>query len=283
MIKLENVSKVFGTGAAGLSDISLNIDKGEFVFLMGHTGSGKTTLLRLLTRELMPTKGLIIVGGWDLGKLPSSKVAHLRKRIGVVFQDLKLLMDRTIWENILLPLEVASIPKDEASKRGEELLARVGINAHRNKFPVQLSGGELQRAAIARALTLAPDILLADEPTGNLDSQTAFEIVDLLDRINQTGTTVVIATHNLDIVKKHGKRVIILEKGRLIKDDKKTTKEPNGQKRTEEKKQGASESASAFSFVRVVDGKKTNDDNKKEEKNEKKSMFIKSSSKGVKK
>jgi cell division transport system ATP-binding protein len=224
MITLQNVSKVFGTGVAGLSDINLQIDKGEFIFLVGHTGSGKTTLLRLLIKEVDPTKGNVIVGGWDLTKLPKHKIPHLRKKIGVVFQDLKLLMDRTILENIMLPMQVAGIHGKEAQTRATELLERVGIMMHKDKFPIQLSGGELQRAAIARALTLSPDILLADEPTGNLDTETAFSIVDLLSKINQLGTTVIMATHNMEIVEKLGNRVIMLEKGLLVKDEKKAAK-----------------------------------------------------------
>lgn len=220
MITLQNVSKVFGTGVAGLSEINLHIDKGEFVFLVGHTGSGKTTLLRMLIKEVVPTEGSVIVGGWDLNKLPPHKVPHLRKKIGVIFQDLKLLSDRTIFENIMLPLQVSGINKTEAQNRAEELLEHVGISAHRDKFPIQLSGGELQRAAIARALTLSPDILLADEPTGNLDSATAFGIVSLLSKINQHGTTIIMATHNMEIVESLGERVIMLEKGKLIKDEK---------------------------------------------------------------
>src|SRR5579859_8138648 len=142
MITLQSVSKIFGTGVAGLSDINLQIDKGEFVFLVGHTGSGKTTLLRMLIKEVTPTTGNVIVGGWDLNKLPGSKIPHLRKKIGVVFQDLKLLMDRTIFENIMLPLQVSGINNTEAQNRAEELLQHVGISVHRDKFPIQLSGGE---------------------------------------------------------------------------------------------------------------------------------------------
>lgn len=219
MITLQNVSKVFGTGVAGLSDINLQIDKGEFVFLVGHTGSGKTTLLRMLIKEVIPTTGSVIVGGWDLNKLPGHKIPHLRKKIGVVFQDLKLLSDRTIFENIVLPLQVSGVNALEAKNRAEELLEQVGISMHRDKFPIQLSGGELQRAAIARALTLSPDILLADEPTGNLDAATAFGIVALLSNINQHGTTIIMATHNMEIVEKLGNRVVMLEKGLLIKDE----------------------------------------------------------------
>lgn len=221
MIKLDCVSKAFGTGVLGLSDITLSIEKGEFVFLVGPTGSGKTTLFRLLIRETLPSKGTIIIGDWDIIKLPHQKIPHLRKKIGIVFQDLKLLLDRTIFENISLPLELSGIKTVEAKKKVEEILSQVGILAHKDKFPVQLSGGELQRAAIARALILSPEILLADEPTGNLDPKTSKDIVNLLTEINKNGTTVVMATHNIEIVNSLGKRVVALEKGKLIKDQKK--------------------------------------------------------------
>ncbi|HEX7041762.1 MAG TPA: cell division ATP-binding protein FtsE [Patescibacteria group bacterium] len=239
MINLSNVTKVFGTGFAGLSDISLSIDKGEFVFLVGQTGSGKTTLLRLLIREMLPTEGSIMIGDWDIVALPESKVPHLRKKIGIIFQDLKLLRDRTIFENVLLPLQVAGRGAQEAANRVEELLEEVGLLDQKEKFPVQLSGGELQRVAIARALALSPELLLADEPTGNLDEKTAFEIVDLFDRINKNGITVLMATHNPQIVEKLKKRIVELQKGKLIKDTKKpathnTQHAPENTKKVEE-------------------------------------------------
>ncbi len=218
MIKLSKVSKQFRTGVFALTDISFEVEKGEFVFLIGPTGSGKTTIFRLLTRESLPTSGEIIVDNWDILKLPNNKVSHLRKKIGVVFQDLKLLMDRTIFENIILPLEVSGINAIESKKIVEEIMEKVGILAHHDKFPIQLSGGELQRVAIARALTLEPDILLADEPTGNLDATTAMEIVKLLSEINKKGTTIIMATHNEDILKALSKRVITLNKGQLARD-----------------------------------------------------------------
>src|SRR5579872_4898341 len=167
MIHLTNVSKVFGTGVAGLTDINLDIEKDEFVFLVGKTGSGKTTLLKLLIREMLPTSGDITIGEWDIVSLPEKHIPLLRKKVGVVFQDLKLLMDRTIAENILLPLQVAGRSLHDAANRVDELLEEVGMSAHKEKFPIQLSGGELQRIAIARSLALSPEILLADEPTGN--------------------------------------------------------------------------------------------------------------------
>ncbi len=221
MIRLDKVSKQFRTGVFALSDVSFEIEKGEFVFLVGPTGSGKTTIFRLLTREALPTTGEITIDNWDIIKLPGSKIHHLRKKIGVVFQDLKLLMDRTIFENIILPLEVSGINSQNAKKIAEEIMKKVGILSHKDKFPIQLSGGELQRAAIARALILSPDIILADEPTGNLDQETAMEIVKLLSEINKKGTTIIMATHNVDIVKTLSKRIIALDKGQLARDDRK--------------------------------------------------------------
>jgi cell division transport system ATP-binding protein len=225
MIKLDSVTKKFKTGNSALSDVTFSINPGEFVFIVGPSGSGKTTLFRLLIREMLPTSGSITVGNWDLVKLSHKKVPHLRKRIGVVFQDLKLLRDRTIFENILFPLEVGNMHHKEAKKRVEEILEQVGIAEHKDKFPVQLSGGELQRAAIARALAFSPEIILADEPTGNLDITTSWEIVKLLQDINSTGTTVLMATHNTDIINSLLKRVLTLEKGVLIKDESREKKE----------------------------------------------------------
>lgn len=221
MIRLSSVSKTFGTGVSGLTDITLTIEKGEFVFLVGPTGSGKTTLFRLLTRETLPTKGSIAVADFDVPKLPKRKIPHLRKRIGMIFQDLKLLFDRTIFENVILPLEFTGMTYVDAEKRVHELLEQVGILSHRDKFPVQLSGGELQRAAIARALVLSPDLLLADEPTGNLDPKTSREIIKILSDINEKGTTILMATHNMEIVNSGAKRVVALEKGKLVRDEKK--------------------------------------------------------------
>lgn len=234
MIKFDKVSKKYNTGTAALSGISLDIPKGEFAFLVGPSGSGKTTMLRLLIRDMLPSEGSIIVNDIDVVKLPSGKVPHLRKRIGVVFQDLKLLTDRTIFENIILPLEMADVDRKEATERVEEIMKQVAIEQHRDKFPVQLSGGELQRVAIARALIFGPDILLADEPTGNLDTATSWEIVKLLQDINKNGTTILMATHNIDIVNSLLKRVITLEGGKLVRDEKKGAEEPKKHHGTEE-------------------------------------------------
>lgn len=220
MIKLNNVTKKFGTGSTALSEITFTVDKGEFVFIVGPTGSGKTTLFRLITREMVPTSGSIHIGEWDIANLADKHIPHLRKSIGVIFQDLKLLKDRTIFENILLPLELAHEEEEKARKKVEEILEQVGILEHKDKFPVQLSGGELQRAAIARALAFSPEIILADEPTGNLDTATSWEIVKILQDINKNGTTIIMATHNTEIINSLLKRILVLEKGKLI-DDKK--------------------------------------------------------------
>ncbi|HZQ29772.1 MAG TPA: ATP-binding cassette domain-containing protein [Patescibacteria group bacterium] len=229
MIKFQNVSKKFGLGTHALDDINFSVDKNEFVFLVGPTGSGKTTIFRLITREYLPTQGSVLVGEWDISRLPKEKVPTLRKRIGVVFQDLKILQDKTVLENVLLPLEIDRKDLIAAKKRAEEVLGEVGLSEHTNKFPTQLSGGELQRVAIARALVLSPEIILADEPTGNLDPATSWEIVKKLIEINEKGTTIIMATHNFDIVKNVDKRVIALDKGKLVRDERKKDKEAKKQ------------------------------------------------------
>jgi cell division transport system ATP-binding protein len=237
MIKLDKVSKKFGTGVFGLSDISFSVDKGEFVFLVGSTGSGKTTILRLITREILPTEGTITVGDWDVVNLPKDKVSALRKNVGVIFQDLKLLFDRTISENVSLPLEVAGKKPEEATKLVDDVLEQVGLMDHKDKFPIQLSGGELQRVAIARALMLSPEIILADEPTGNLDVATSWEIVKILSDINKKGTTIIMATHNADIIKSLGKRVVHIENGKVLKDEKGKKDEKKEKEEKQEEKQ----------------------------------------------
>jgi cell division transport system ATP-binding protein len=266
MIKLDSVSKKFGTGVFGLSDVSIDVDKGEFLFLVGPSGSGKTTIFRLLIRDTLPTEGTIVVEDWDVAKLPKSKVPHLRKKIGVVFQDLKLLMDRTIFENIMLPLEVAGIKLAEASQKVEDALAQVGLSEHKEKFPIQLSGGELQRAAIARALVLSPDIILADEATGNLDMATSWEIIKLLSDINEKGTTVIMATHNLDIVKNLSKRVIELEKGKITKDSKesKPSQKKDAREKDNKKEDHKKEEKESDEKKEILDQKEKED--KKEDK-----------------
>ena len=239
MIRLDKVTKKFGASTFALSDISFSIDKGEFVFLVGSTGSGKTTILRLLIRDILPTEGSIVVNEWDIVKLPKEKLSKLRKNIGVIFQDLKLLMDRTVLENVVLPLEVSGLKQEESLKIVEDVLNQVGLGAHKEKFPAQLSGGELQRVAIARSLVLSPEIILADEPTGNLDQATSWEIVKILSDINKKGTTVIMATHNEDIIKSMKKRVVHIEKGKILKDSSLSHKdaEDQGKKDPEKNKE----------------------------------------------
>lgn len=224
MIRLDKVSKKFGGSTFALSDISFAIEKKEFVFLVGPTGSGKTTIFRLLTREILPSQGTVIVSDLDIIKLPKHKVPNFRKKIGVIFQDLKLMHDRTVFENVLLPLEIDGQDPIASAKKVEEVLSQVGLASYKERFPRELSGGEVQRVAIARALVLSPDILLADEPTGNLDPETSWGIVKHLAEINEKGTTILMATHNIDILKNLPKRVIGLDKGRIVRDDKSKAK-----------------------------------------------------------
>lgn len=219
MITFEKVVKKFDSKTAALDDIDLVIKDHEFVFLTGPTGAGKTTLFRLLIRDILPTKGRVVVGDWDITKLPSSKIPQLRRKIGFVFQDLRLLIDRTIFENVALPLEILGKDTAQIKKKVQDLLAMVGLESKAIRFPRELSGGELQRAAIARAISVEPEILLADEPTGNLDIGTSWGIMKLISEINERGTTVLMATHNVDIVGSLKKRTVTLEKGKIVKDE----------------------------------------------------------------
>lgn len=221
MIEFQNVSKKFGVGVSALDDVSFVIDPGSFVFLVGPTGSGKTTILRLIIRDLLPTHGTVLLGEWNLNKLPGGKVPHLRRKIGMVFQDLKLLMDRTVLENVILPLQITGVAEKEAKQKAQELLMIVGLGEKIEKFPLQLSGGEKQRVAIARALIYEPEVILADEPTGNLDRDTSIQIIDVFESINkQRGTTILMATHNTELIDKTKKRVIGLRNGKIVEDKK---------------------------------------------------------------
>jgi cell division transport system ATP-binding protein len=218
MIKFSTVTKSYPTGQVALEDVSFVIEPGEFVFLTGESGAGKTTVMRLLTRETVPTQGEIEFMGASLGKLKSSEIPKHRREVAVVFQDYKLLPDRTIAENIALPLEIAGKKLSEIGSRVTDLLKLVGLEGREAYFPVQLSGGEAQRVGIARALALGPRVIFADEPTGNLDHDHAMSVAKLLDTIHQLGTTIIMATHNLDIVKALKKREIHLHQGKVIKD-----------------------------------------------------------------
>lgn len=237
MIEFKNVTKKYGNGITTLDDINFAIEKGSLVYLIGPTGSGKTTIFRMIIKDVSPTGGSIVLGEWDLDKLPKSKTSHLRRKVGVIFQDLKLLLDRTIKENVMLPLLFSGTNESEAAAKAEEILAEVGLAGKEDNFPIQLSGGEKQRVAIARALVFDPEIILADEPTGNLDMQTSFQIVDLLRAINRKGTTIFMATHNDKIIEKSDDRVIVLEKGKIIEDRRSKHKKVEEVKKDEEKKE----------------------------------------------
>lgn len=224
MIRFQDVSKQYYSDLA-LDKVTFSIDKGDFVFLVGPTGSGKTTIFRLIIRDLLPTEGAITIGDIDVIKLPGKKVRQLRRNVGVIFQDLKLLHDRTVGENVMLPLQFSGVSENDAKERAHEVLKSVGLMSAFTKFPQQLSGGERQRVAIARALVFDPEVILADEPTGNLDLETSLQILQLLDDINKTGTTIFMATHNDRIIETTKKRVIVLEDGRLKEDRRKKGEE----------------------------------------------------------
>lgn len=219
MIKLENVSKTYSTGAPALNQINLKIKEGEFVFIVGNSGSGKSTLIRLLLKELNPTEGRIIVNRKDISRLKRSQIARYRRQLGVVFQDFRLLKDRNVYENIAFAQRVIETPSRMIKRKVPAMLALVGLSEKYRSFPKELSGGEQQRVALARALVNNPSILLADEPTGNLDPKNSWEIMKLLEEINKRGTTVVVVTHNREIVEAMQKRVVTMNKGVIISDE----------------------------------------------------------------
>jgi cell division transport system ATP-binding protein len=219
MILFENVTKKYGNEYVALEGISFTVPKGDFTYLIGPTGSGKTTIFRLIIKDILPSEGSIMLGEWDILKLPKKKLPTLRRKVGVIFQDLKLLMDRTVAENVMLPLLFSGVSEDEAKKRAEEALIEVDLSGSFDKFPLQLSGGERQRVAIARALVFEPEIILADEPTGNLDIKTSQQIINLLKSINKKGTTIFMATHNEGVIGDED-RVLVLEKGKLREEKK---------------------------------------------------------------
>lgn len=223
LIVLKNVKKQYKTGVVAIHDLSLNIKKGDFVFVIGSTGCGKSTLIKMLYREEKPNKGKIIVGGIDVAKLRNSKVYKLRRKIGVVFQDFKLLNKSTVYENVAFALEVLGLPKDEIYDKVIKALELVGLKHKAKNYPNQLSGGEQQRVAIARAIVNGPKLLICDEPTGNLDENTSMEIMEVLEAINKMGTTIIMVTHDTVIVDKLKKRTILLDSGRILRDFEKGT------------------------------------------------------------
>ena len=218
MIRFENVSKVYKGDVVALREVSAEVQKGEFIFLVGPSGSGKSTFLRLLLREEQASTGRIVVAGRDISQLSHWKVPQLRRNIGCVFQDFKLLQDKTVFENVSFALEVIGKPKHVIDTRVPEILDYVGLGEKLNNYPDELSGGEQQRVSIARACVNRPLVLLADEPTGNLDPNTSVDIMRLLDKVNKIGTTVVMATHDQAIVDAMRKRVIELDKGKVVRD-----------------------------------------------------------------
>ncbi|MBR3645947.1 MAG: cell division ATP-binding protein FtsE [Lachnospiraceae bacterium] len=218
MITLEHVTKSYKEGTYALNDLNLKIEDGEFVFIVGSSGSGKSTLIKLLLRELEPTSGKIIVNGRDVCRLRTSKIAKFRRQIGCVFQDFRLLPDRNVYENVAFAQHVIGVSKREIRKNVPPLLTMVGLSEKYRSLPGELSGGEQQRVALARALVNKPKLILADEPTGNLDPGNSWDIMRLLEEVNNQGTTVVVVTHNLEIVNAMGKRVITMKKGNKVSD-----------------------------------------------------------------
>ena len=219
MIELRDVTKEYSKGVAALNGVSLRIEKGEFVFIVGDSGSGKSTLIRLLMRELVATSGTITVMGKDLSRIPHKRVSVYRRKLGVVFQDFRLLKDRNVYENIAFALRVTEESPRVIKQKVPAALSLVGLAQKYKSFPKELSGGEQQRVAIARAIVNEPAVLLADEPTGNLDPANTLEIMSLLDEANRRGTTVIVVTHNHEIVNMMKKRVITMSKGTIVSDE----------------------------------------------------------------
>lgn len=219
MIEMQDVWKTYQDGSHALRGLSVQIDKDEFVYLVGPSGAGKSTFMKLIYREEVPTKGQIFVSGFNIGKLKQRKIPYVRRNIGVVFQDFRLLPKLTAYENVAFAMEVIEAPKKVIKRRVPEVLELVGLKHKMNSLPAQLSGGEQQRVAIARAIVNNPSVIVADEPTGNLDPETSWGIMKLLEEINFRGTTIVMATHNKDIVNSMRKRVIAIEQGLIVRDE----------------------------------------------------------------
>ena len=219
VVEFDDVTKVYDGGSVGLERATMKIGRGEFVFLVGPTGCGKSTCIRLLMKELEPTKGEIAIAGKTLGEIPRSRVPYLRRNIGTVFQDYKLLPNRTVYDNVAYSLQVIGEPRSEIRRKVPDILRMVGLSTKLHNLPDELSGGEQQRVSIARAFVNHPPLLLADEPTGNLDPETSIGIMQLIYRINRTGTTVIVATHDKEMVDKMRRRVVELREGRIVRDE----------------------------------------------------------------
>ena len=221
MIDLRKITKVYSNGTVALKDVSFKIEKGEFVFVIGSSGSGKSTLIKLILREEAPTQGEVYVNGYEVSCMDRKEIPYLRRSLGVVFQDFRLLPNKTVYDNVAFAMQITEAQPKEIRRQVPMALALVGLSRKANVYPGQLSGGEQQRAALARALVNSPSVLIADEPTGNLDPDTSWEIIKLLEEINHRGTTVVVATHEKNIVDAMKKRVIALDRGVLIRDQEK--------------------------------------------------------------
>ena len=221
MLEMRHAGKVYPGGAVALEDINVHISPGEFVFLVGPSGAGKSTFIRLISREIEPTSGQILVDGVDVMKLKRGDIPYLRRQLGIVFQDFRLLNDRTAYENVAFAMEVIEAPRRLIRQRVNEVLDLVGLKGRGNNYPGEMSGGEQQRVAIARAIVNDPLLVIADEPTGNLDPETSKEIMEIFSEINSRGTTIIMATHDKTMVDYMQKRVIALENGRLVRDDRK--------------------------------------------------------------
>lgn len=219
MIYFDKVSKMYRDGTPALEDVTLSISPKEFVSIVGHSGAGKTTLLKMLLAQEAPTQGSVFFEEVDVHSLPKSSLHHYRRKIGMIFQDFRLIPNKTAYENIAFAMEAAGRPDDEIQSDVPYILDLVGLSGKAHHFPSQMSGGEQQRVAIGRAIINQPDVIIADEPTGNLDPVNTFEIVEILKKINELGTTVLITTHNKGVVDSMGKRVITMEKGRVLRDD----------------------------------------------------------------
>lgn len=219
MIEFVNVSKEFENGTVALRDVNIKIDNGEFVFLIGSSGAGKTTITKILMREVNVTKGKVYIDGRDITSIPDSDIPYLRRKMGVVFQDFRLLEDRTVYENVEFAMQVVGASRRDIRRRVPAVLNMVGLNYKAKMLPKQLSGGEQQRVALARALANNPPLLIADEPTGNLNPETAMEIMEIFESINAMGTTIIMATHAHDIVDAMHKRVIAIEDGHVVRDE----------------------------------------------------------------
>lgn len=219
MLVMENISKIYPGGSVALQDVNVHIEPGEFVFLVGPSGAGKSTFIKLLFREVLPTEGSIYVDGIDLLNLKHDEIPYMRRKLGIIFQDYRLLPDRTVYENVAFAMEVIETPRRKIKRTVLNVLDLVGLRSRANSYPNELSGGEQQRIAIARAIVNNPRLVIADEPTGNLDPETSWEIMQIFKEINETGTTIIMATHDKDIVDAMGKRVIAIEKGNIVRDE----------------------------------------------------------------